>query len=170
MHERLPWLERMTGLSEDELRLTLFMSRPSNPEAENFPLKGQSQGGPGEWMVKNEPMSAAAAAYQKRITGAPQDIAYVVLKPNGGEVKFDGYDPNTGALLDAKNWKDWPVLGKSFSGDSVVEQARSQVDPAQGREIEWIVPSEKTIDLILQVFEDAGFNAGKNNVHIKVVP
>ncbi|WP_146926891.1 Tox-REase-5 domain-containing protein [Asaia bogorensis] len=180
MHERLPWLEGMTGLSEDELRLTLFMSRPINPEAENFPLKGQSQGGPGVWDTRPEgttdpDMSTydkdqANFAYQKRITGAPQDIAYVVKGPDGKEVKFDGYDPNTGALLDAKNWKDWPKPDEKFSQIDVMSQIQRQFRAAQGREIDWIVPSEETKQRILQVFEDARFDAGKNNVQIKVVP
>jgi len=180
IQERLPWLEGMTGLSEDEIRFTLIMARPFTPDAQNFPLKGQSQGGPGIWDTRYEgttdPNKSTYKkqqedfAYQKRITGAPQDIAYVVKKPDGTEVKFDGYDPNTGALLDAKNWHGWPKLEESFSRASVMSQMQSQIKAAQGREIVWIVPSEETKQLILQLFTENRFDISTNNVQIKVVP
>ncbi|WP_025841911.1 Tox-REase-5 domain-containing protein [Asaia platycodi] len=85
-------------------------------------------------------MSAGQENYQIKTAGAPKDIAYVVAGADGKEVKFDGYDPNTGALLDAKRWTSWPLPGKDFNEKSVMDQINRQLPAANGRVVEWFVP------------------------------
>ncbi|MEV7129764.1 Tox-REase-5 domain-containing protein [Streptomyces sp. NPDC093260] len=58
--------------------------------------------GPGEWKAENENMSAAALAYQMRVTGTPKGMVYrLTADTKSGWVKFDGF--KDGKLLDAKN-------------------------------------------------------------------
>ena len=72
---------------------------------------GKSDGGPGTWENRHTPKKGLD--YQKKVTGAPDHTEYVVktdLKKSG-EKKFDGYDPETNSLIDAKDWNDWPPSG-----------------------------------------------------------
>ncbi len=100
---------------------------PSEPigepgdETEGFPQaplasykEGASDGGSGKWVADSPkyPRDPAHAGYQQRAAGAPPGMEYQVpapvrLKPSGVKL-FDGYDPATGHLLDAKNYVDWP--------------------------------------------------------------
>ena len=83
-----------------------------------------------------------AAAYQQKATGAPQGTVYNVPNPKApaGVTSFDGYDPATNTLIDAKYWNKWPIDAE-FSSRSVVKQAQSQIDAAKGTNIVWKIAS-----------------------------
>ncbi|WP_158250418.1 MULTISPECIES: Tox-REase-5 domain-containing protein [Aquimarina] len=73
---------------------------------------GQSDGGPGIWKKETTPQKGAE--YQEHVTKAPKDTEYVVktdIMPSGKK-KFDGYDPETNTLIDAKDWDGWPPEGQ----------------------------------------------------------
>ncbi|MEE8658336.1 hypothetical protein CGLAMM_11040 [Acetobacteraceae bacterium EV16G] len=91
-------------------------------------------------------------------------------KGDGTYVKFDGYDAERDVLQDAKYYRNWPLPDKEFSRDSVMIQIRSQVDAAKGRAIEWIVPNNDAQERILHTFVRERYNAGENNVTIRVQP
>jgi filamentous hemagglutinin len=114
---------------------------------------GGGQPGPGAWATVNEGLSPAEAAYQQEVTGAPAGTVYNVPNPNtpSGVTSFDGYDPQTNTLVDAKLWNDWPI-DKGFSIDSVVKQAQTQVQAADGANILWYVPSHQTAIAIQSIF------------------
>jgi hypothetical protein len=110
---------------------------------------GASDGGPGKWVQATETMKPDAAAYQQKVTGAPQGRVYNV--PNSqarfGVTSFDGYDPATDTLIDAKHWLEWPT-DDYFSPLSVETQARSQIEAASGRKIVWKIASpDKAADV-----------------------
>jgi hypothetical protein len=106
---------------------------------------GSSDGGPGAWTQANESMGQDAAAYQEQVTGAPAGTVYNVANPNtaSGITSFDGYDPASNTLIDAKFWNNWPI-STGFSTQSVVTQATTQIQAANGANIIWYVPSQAT--------------------------
>ncbi|MBY9063222.1 hemagglutinin repeat-containing protein [Sphingomonas yunnanensis] len=113
---------------------------------------GESDGGPGTW-VKNGPFGKPAdQCYQCQVTGAPPGIEYQV---NG--VHFDGYDPKTNTLIDAKNYADWPI-DKPFSSGSVLKQAEDQVAAAKGTgaKIEWRVATRDRAESVQNLFARNG--------------
>jgi len=161
--DRLPYLKELTGATEDELQTLLIMANalPDDPVAappggnggsdssdngggppdddknlDKFPKLGQDDGGPGTYEKANESFGKEAAAYQERVTGTPQGIAYSVPKGDGTYVKFDGYDSERDVLQDAKYYRNWPLPGMKFSRDATVGQLRSQVQAANGKAIE----------------------------------
>lgn len=85
-------------------------------------------GGPGVWAHENVNMKDAERAYQQRVTGAPDGTAYNVADPNdpSGVTSFDGCNPQTNTLIDAKCWTCWPDNSLSYSNRSVVDQAFRQ--------------------------------------------
>ena len=116
-------------------------TRGNAPRKASYEL-GASDGGPGKWTEVTESMSPEAAAYQQKATGAPQGVGYNVPNPkaSSGVTSFDGYDPATNSLIDAKYWNKWPI-DKKFSPDSVVEQAQRQIGAAKGTRIIWRMSS-----------------------------
>ena len=88
---------------------------------------GASDGGPGQWVEANENTKPADAAYQQKVTGAPQGTVYNVPNTNAptGVVSFDGYDPATNTLIDAKNWNKWPI-DEGFSSDWWLSKPRAR--------------------------------------------
>ncbi len=133
-------------------------SPPANTSGPTFTI-GQSDGGPGAWTQVNESMSDAARAYQQNVTGAPQGVTYNVPNPNApsGVTSFDGYDPATNTLIDAKFWNGWPIEA-AFSSDSVIQMAERQVQAASasGANIQWVVPSQATATAITNIFDGNG--------------
>jgi hypothetical protein len=87
---------------------------------------GASDGGPGQWTKVNEGLTPEEDAYQQKATGAPQGTVYNVPNPvaPSGVTSFDGYDPATNTLIDAKYWNKCPI-DEVFSSRSVAEQAQS---------------------------------------------
>jgi hypothetical protein len=137
---------------------------------------GDSDGGPGAWTRANESMSDAQRAYQQRVTGAPDGTTYNVPDPNvsSGRTSFDGYNPQTNALIDAKCWTCWPNNSLSFSNQSVVDQAFRQQRIAQqtGRTVEWHVPDQAAATRVQNAFATAPQNQriDPNTVRIVVTP
>lgn len=137
---------------------------------------GDSDGGPGAWTRANESMSDAQRAYQQRVTGAPDGTTYNVPDPNvsSGRTSFDGYNPQTNALIDAKCWTCWPNNSLSFSNQSVVDQAFRQQRIAQqtGRTVEWHVPDQAAATRVQNAFATAPdeLRIDPNVVRIVVTP
>ncbi len=109
--------------------------------------------GPGAWKTVNESMSDRASAYQEQITGQAVTQSYVV---NG--VKFDGF--KNGVLLDAKGpgyanfvnsdgeFQPW------FNGQqSLLNQARSQIEAANGVPITWSVAEPSATSAIQNLLQ-----------------
>ena len=115
---------------------------------------GSSDGGPGVWAPENG-LANRQSEYQRRVTGAPADQQYLVPLASraSGRVSFDGYDPDTDTLIDAKCWTCWPI-DKPFSTRSVVSQARDQerAAAASGANIQWHVPNEETAERVRTIF------------------
>ncbi len=110
---------------------------------------GASDGGPGVWAKVNEGLSPEEAAYQQKATGAQPGTAYNVVNPNAaaGVTSFDGYDPATNTLIDAKYWNKWPI-DEEFSSRSVIEQARNQINAAKGTKIVWRMASPEKAEKV----------------------
>jgi hypothetical protein len=111
-------------------------------------IHGQSDGGPGTWEHRTTPKTGAE--YQEQVTGAPKDTEYVVKtkKMKNGEKKFDGYDPETNTLIDAKDWDRWPPSGNSkFDQMKKNEEIKnikndSKIADDAGCDLEYHVPTE----------------------------
>ncbi|NDZ14830.1 hypothetical protein C7T35_05055 [Variovorax sp. WS11] len=131
----------------------------------NGPLGGSIMMSQTGWVQVNESMSPQARAYQTQITGVSGQ-AYVV-----SGVKFDGVGSN-GILLDAKGsgYANF-VLGNGefapwFAGEqSLVEQARRQVEAANGTPIQWSVAEPSAAIAMQNLLSDRGIK-GINVVHV----
>jgi hypothetical protein len=118
-----------------------------------------SSGGPGEWVQVDEYMSESARNYQAQRTGAPKGYAYRV-KVGDEEVDFDGFD--RGVLLEVKatGYEQWITQKLDFlplfkGRHKLLEQARRQVDAANGTPIRWIVAEEKLAGALRKMFDGA---------------
>lgn len=142
--------------------------KPSKPSYQH----GQSDGGPGTWENRTTPDNGAE--YQQKVTGAPKDTEYVVKtdKMKSGEKKFDGYDPDTNTLKDAKDWEKWPPSGESkfdkFARSKEVENIKkdAQIASDNGANLEYHVPTEAKRNQILELLGDGI----PDNFDIKVTP
>ena len=74
-----------------------------------------------------------------------------------GRTSFDGYNPATNALIDAKCWTCWPNNNLDFSNQSVVDQAfrQQRVALETGRTVEWHVPDQSAAIRIQNAFATA---------------
>jgi hypothetical protein len=128
---------------------------------------GQSDGGPGTWEHRTTPKSGAK--YQEQVTGAPKDTEYVVKtdKKLSGEKKFDGYDPETERLIDAKDWDIWPPDGQNWAKEKIAKEAADDADIAKqaGCKLEWHVPTEEKAKQLRKIFKGK-----KIDIEIKVTP
>ncbi len=120
------------------------------------PELGDSWGGPGEW-VDTGPRSKGQE-YEEFVTGVVPGREY-----NVGGVDFDGYDPETGKLIDAKEWVKWPPLDaegniRDFAEGSIEKQGRRQVEAADGAEVEWVMVDEKKAAAVEEFFEEKGID------------
>jgi hypothetical protein len=145
----------------------------SKPEVEDVAPKrptfgiGNSDGGPGVWSQSSKyPTSPADAAYQQAATGAPTGVEYKVDTPlmKSGVKYFDGYDPNTGNLIDAKNYLDWPDTKLPFSMTSVTNDMiqSDAIAGEAGTTVEFRVASQEKADLLNSI-------AQQNNLTSTVV-
>ncbi len=120
---------------------------------------GNSDGGPGAWTRAKESLKPDQLAYQRKVTGAPKGTVYNVPDANvpSGRTSFDGYNPKTNTLIDAKCWVCWPRNDKSWSNASVVNQAHRQQRIAQqtGRTVEWHVPDQAAATRVQNAFATA---------------
>ena len=119
---------------------------------------GQSDGGPGSWQKETTPQKGSE--YQSQVTGAPKDTEYVVKTDRmaSGKKKFDGYDPETNSLIDAKDWeagaKGWPPEGQDWASKNVAEIARKDAAIAKdvGSKLEYHVPTQEKANQLNKIF------------------
>ncbi len=132
---------------------------------------GDTDGGPGVWSKETTP--AKGANYQGKVTGAPKGTEYVVETSamKSGRKKFDGYDPDSNVLIDAKDWKTgkggWPVEGQKWSKEKVIKEASDQakIGKEVGSKVEWHVPTKEKAAELRRIFKDEGIDVG-----VKVIP
>lgn len=117
-------------------------------------------GGPGRWVEDTSSMSERSRDYQAQVTGAPKGWCYEVCR-NGECVEYDGYDPTTGTLLEAKGlgydqWFDGklkPVF--KFEGlESLRSQARKQARLAGGLRVRWHVAEPRMVAILQKLLEE----------------
>jgi hypothetical protein len=120
-------------------------------------------------------MSEPAHAYQAQVTGAPKGRAYEVCR-KGECVKYDGYDPKDGVLLEAKGigydkWFTADLEPKfNFQGlESLREQARKQARLAGGVCVRWYVAEPRMVAILQKLFREARIT-GIEVVYIPPLP
>jgi len=122
---------------------------------------GANDRGPGTWEKSPVfPPNALDAAYQTSITGAPAGMEYRVPSrwTDSGWKYFDGFDPNSGNLLDAKRYQGWPVENFNQSMEAVLKDLTiSDATAADlGHTFEVIVPDPAKAILIQQIVTNNG--------------
>ncbi len=153
---------------------SLIVDTVERPNTATFRI-GRSDGGPGTWRRDTEGISGADQAYQRRVTGAPDNTTYSVPDANAasGRISFDGYDPARRVLLDAKNFRNWPI-DQPFATRAVVDQAFRQQRVARltGNTVEWHVPNQAAATRVQNAFQNApaGQTIDPNIVRIVVTP
>jgi hypothetical protein len=107
-------------------------------------------------------MSGRSRAYQAQVTGAPEGRAYKVCWGNKC-VEYDGYDPKTGVLLEAKGkgydqWFDKNLKPKfEFKGlDDLQNQAQKQARLAGGLRVRWHVAEPRMVAILQKLFNHWG--------------
>jgi hypothetical protein len=122
-------------------------------------------GGPGQWVEDTSSMSEQARAYQAQVTGAPKRWAYKVCR-DGECANYDGYDPKTGTLLEAKareyqKWFDEKLNPRfDYEGlDSMLKQAERQFRVAGGRPLRWHVAEPRMVAVLRKHFDLNGLQA-----------
>lgn len=133
-----------------------------NPSSKPTYKIGESDGGPGTWQKEAVTGKPADMEFQQRVTGAPQGVEYPVSGPNAaGKVKFDGYDPARGVLLDAKRFDGFPKIhkGRIIGERNILDEARRQINANRnGFKIEWHVSNEEKANLLKELFQRNGIN------------
>jgi hypothetical protein len=133
-------------------------------------------GGPGQWVQKAEGMSEAALRYQVQVTGTPPGWVYRVFFGSGPEdyVDFDGFV--NGVLLEAKGANLAKFIDDSLNplpffqgGAKVLQQARRQLEAAQGMPIRWFIAEKKFADYVRKLFANRRVE-GIEVVHIPPPP
>jgi hypothetical protein len=116
-------------------------------------------GGPGHWIEDTSSMSEPSRAYQAQVTGAPKGWCYRVCR-NGDCVDYDGYDPKTGILLEAKGlgYDKWfkPNLEARFEFKGLKAlrvQAQKQSRLAGDLRVRWHVAEPRMVDIFKKLFE-----------------
>lgn len=115
-------------------------------------------GGPGKWVQENSSMSERSRAYQSQVTGAPKGWAYEVCR-NGKCVKYDGYDPKTDTLLEAKGPgydhffdKDLEPFYEFEGLEEWQKQAKRQTQLSGGMRIRWHVAEPRLVAILQKLF------------------
>jgi hypothetical protein len=118
-------------------------------------------GGPGQWVEDTSSMSEQARAYQAQVTGAPKGWCYRVCR-DGRCVDYDGFDPKTSTLLEAKareyeKWFDTDLQPKwGYEGlEGMVLQARRQSGLAGGLRLRWHVAEPRMVAILQRAFREA---------------
>ncbi|WNG63056.1 hypothetical protein F0U59_42565 [Archangium gephyra] len=116
-------------------------------------------GGPGQWVEDTSSMSEDARAYQAQVTGAPKGWCYEVCR-NGKCVEYDGYDPQTGTLLEAKGLGYDHFFGPDlepifdFKGlKQMQQQAQRQSRLAGGGRVRWHVAEPRMVAILQKLFK-----------------
>jgi uncharacterized protein YukE len=123
----------------------------------------------GEWRQVKEYMSDTSRTYQN-VAGGRDGMAFVLSRPNGKLVKFDGYDPATNTLIETKG--DFSTFRNSAGEFKKVfetrvlrkmeRQAERQLDAAGGTPIEWRFMDKEAADYVKLAF-------ARDRIPIKVV-
>ncbi|HYO59438.1 Tox-REase-5 domain-containing protein [Archangium sp.] len=118
-------------------------------------------GGPGQWVPKNERMSARSRNFQHKVTKAPAGWVYRVWR-NGEKVDFDGFDFDKGILLEIKGLGydkhfDTALKAKRYfkGAKRLVNQARRQLKVANGVPIRWHVAEPRMVAILKRLFREA---------------
>ena len=162
--------------------LTLLPAEPSAGVAEvprpHLPSfrPGESDGGPGAWVAESAkyPHSQpGAASYQQFATGAPSGMEYKVtvaptLQAQSATKYFDGYEPATNSLIDAKNFKAWPnkTFGVSMSKTATELESEAKVAKRAGCTLELRVATQEKADLLQEIVN----RLGATNVIVRFWP
>ncbi|QRN96272.1 hypothetical protein JRI60_45880 [Archangium violaceum] len=116
-------------------------------------------GGPGQWVPKNESMSARSRKFQNKVTKAPAGWVYRVLF-GGEKADFDGFAE--GVLLETKGLgydKHFDASLKArryFKGAKrLVRQAQRQERVANGVPIRWHVAEPRMVAILRTLFKNA---------------
>ncbi|WPB79227.1 Tox-REase-5 domain-containing protein [Archangium violaceum] len=119
-------------------------------------------GGPGQWVEDTSSMSEDARAYQAQVTGVPKGWCYEVCR-NGKCVKYDGYDPQTGTLLEAKGLGYDHFFGPGFEPifdfnglKQLRDQAQRQSRLAGGVRVRWHVAEPRMVAILQKLFKEWG--------------
>lgn len=117
--------------------------------------------GPGKWKPVKEHMSDSARGYQEKVTGHSSDHSYVVDRPDGRPVKFDGFDDNQNALIDAKGPR-WEYLLKHpkisrFARSGMLSQAERQTQAAGDTRIIWYVNERGAANRMADILANKGY-------------
>ncbi|WP_375771752.1 Tox-REase-5 domain-containing protein [Archangium gephyra] len=122
-------------------------------------------GGPGQWVEDTSAMSEQARDYQAQVTGAPKGWCYKICR-DGTCVEYDGYEPKTGTLLEAKareydKWFDEELEARwGYKGlDKLVRQARRQLQLAGGLPLRWHVAEPRMVAILRKAFDDVGLQS-----------
>ena len=115
-------------------------------------LLGTTQGGPGTWGLSPKFPSGANGIYQQGVTGAPVGVEYGVstdLTASGWKW-FDGYSPQSGNLIDAKNWTNWPTQNFPLSFQIATDDLAMSdaIAGSLGRTSEIVVPTQETANIL----------------------
>ncbi len=110
-------------------------------------------------------MSEQARAYQAQVTGAPKRWAYKICR--GADcAEYDGYDPKTGTLLEAKareyeKWFDKDLRPQwNYQGlKGMILQAQRQARMARGMRVRWHVAEERMVAVLRKHFDAEGLQA-----------
>jgi hypothetical protein len=118
-------------------------------------------GGPGQWVEDTSSMSEQARTYQAQVTAAPKGWCYKVCR-DGRCVDYDGFDPKTGTLLEAKareyeKWFDTDLQPRwGYEGlEGMVLQARRQSGLAGGLRVRWHVAEPRMVAILQRAFREA---------------
>jgi Restriction endonuclease fold toxin 5 len=132
-------------------------------------------GGPGHWVEDTSSMSEQARAYQAQVTGAPKGWAYRICRGDDC-VDYDGYDPKTGTLLEAKaleydKWfdQDLKIRWKYKGARSLVDQAQRQSRLAGGLRVRWHVAEPRMVAILKKLFHENNIE-GIEIVHTHPLP
>jgi YD repeat-containing protein len=122
---------------------------------------GASDGGPGIWANSPKyPTDAMDAAFQQSATGAPAGVEYAVpTTQNASGIKyFDGFDPQSGNLIDAKNYVNWPKENLPFSMDAATADLiqSNAIASELGTSVEIRVATQVKADLLQNIANEQG--------------
>ncbi len=119
-------------------------------------------GGPGQWVPRNEHMSARSRHFQHKVTKAPAGWVYRVWR-NGEKADFDGFDFDQGVLVETKGLGydkhfDAKLNPKRYfkGAKRLVRQAERQLEVANGVPIRWHVAEPRMVAILKKLFADKG--------------
>ena len=152
------------GLQGPAWRLLTEEDGSFGPRATNSAVRdivvGSTDGGPGAWGYSPKFPSGIAGEYQQYVTGAPKGVEYGVATDlqSSGWKWFDGYDSDTGNLVDAKYYQNWPNPDFGLSSDIVAKDLAQSANIASsvGKTLEVVVPTQQAADTLNQIVGQTG--------------